>query len=33
MTDIDLPAIEAERDRIRAAYLKAGGKSSARGNA
>jgi catechol 2,3-dioxygenase-like lactoylglutathione lyase family enzyme len=31
VTDIDLPAIEAERDRIRTAYLKAGAKSSARG--
>ncbi|MFI6826987.1 VOC family protein [Kribbella sp. NPDC050241] len=31
MTDIDLPAIEAERDRIRTAYLKEGGTSSARG--
>ncbi|WP_328520579.1 VOC family protein [Kribbella sp. NBC_00359] len=31
MTDIDLPAIEAERDRIRTTYLTPGGKSSARG--
>ncbi|MFF0342877.1 VOC family protein [Kribbella sp. NPDC004875] len=31
MTDIDLPAIEAERDRIRSAYLKPGGTSTARG--
>jgi catechol 2,3-dioxygenase-like lactoylglutathione lyase family enzyme len=31
MTDIDLGAVEAERDRIRAAYLRPGGKSSARG--
>ncbi|TCC47961.1 VOC family protein [Kribbella capetownensis] len=31
MTDIDLPAIEAERDRIRTTYLKEGGTSSARG--
>jgi catechol 2,3-dioxygenase-like lactoylglutathione lyase family enzyme len=31
MTDIDLPAIEAERDRIRTTYLKPGGTSSARG--
>ncbi|MEU8223629.1 VOC family protein [Kribbella sp. NPDC048915] len=31
MTEIDLPTIEAERDRIRSAYLKKGQKSSARG--
>ncbi|TCC19924.1 VOC family protein [Kribbella sindirgiensis] len=31
MTDIDLSTIEAERERIRAAYLKPGGSSSARG--
>ena len=31
MTDIDLTAIEAERDRIRTTYLKPGGTSSARG--
>ena len=31
MTDIDLPAIEAERDRIRTTYLTPGGTSSARG--
>jgi catechol 2,3-dioxygenase-like lactoylglutathione lyase family enzyme len=31
MTDIDLGAIEAERDRIRAAYLREGTASSARG--
>jgi catechol 2,3-dioxygenase-like lactoylglutathione lyase family enzyme len=31
MTEIELGAIEAERDRIRSAYLKPGGVSSARG--
>src|SRR5215468_10798700 len=31
MTDIDLPAIEAERDRIRTTYLQPGGTSTARG--
>ena len=31
MTDIDLSTIEAERDRIRTAYLKPGGASTARG--
>ena len=31
MPAIDLPAIEAERDRIRTTYLTPGGKSSARG--
>jgi catechol 2,3-dioxygenase-like lactoylglutathione lyase family enzyme len=31
MTDIDLPAIEAERDRIRTTYLEEGRTSSARG--
>src|SRR6266516_4053284 len=31
MTDIDLPAIEAERERIRGAYLREGGTSTARG--
>jgi len=31
MTEIDLPAIEAERDRIRTTYLQEGGTSSARG--
>jgi catechol 2,3-dioxygenase-like lactoylglutathione lyase family enzyme len=31
MTDIDLTAIEAERDRIRTEYLKQGGATSARG--
>ncbi|MET9272981.1 VOC family protein [Kribbella sp. NPDC003557] len=31
MTEIDLPTIEAERDRIRSAYLKPGGPSTARG--
>jgi len=31
MTDIDLPAIEAERDRIRTTYLKEDRTSSARG--
>ena len=31
MTDIDLGAIEAERDRIRAEYLRVGQPSSARG--
>ena len=30
MTDIDLPAIEAERDRIRTTYLKPGGTGSPR---
>lgn len=31
MTEIDLSTIEAERDRIRSAYLKPGGTSTARG--
>ena len=31
MTDIDLPAVEAERERIRATYLQADRKTSARG--
>jgi len=31
MTDIDLPAIEAERDRIRTTYLHEGSTSTARG--
>lgn len=31
MTDIDVVAIEAERERIRTTYLKVGGASSARG--
>ncbi|WP_329000025.1 VOC family protein [Kribbella sp. NBC_00709] len=31
MTEIDLGAVEGERERIRAAYLKPGGVSSARG--
>ncbi|TCC24853.1 VOC family protein [Kribbella speibonae] len=31
MTDIDLSTIEAERERLRTAYLKPGGSSSARG--
>ncbi|MEU4191601.1 VOC family protein [Kribbella sp. NPDC026611] len=31
MGEVDLVAIEAERERIRGAYLKAGGRSSARG--
>ena len=31
MTEIDLPAIEAERERLRSAYLKPGGTTTARG--